>query len=240
MNKFSAVLLSLAFASSPLMANDLKPVIVGSSPTKVFTPSGFDSNDNSQVVIDGYLSDTCHKVGPTKIKVDKENKVIKIRHTAYHYQGSWCAQVAIPYFKALDLGVLDTGNYKVMVEKSEGKFVNSGALGIHESNTIGPDDYTYAPVSEVSLEKLENGKTNLVLRGNYTSTCMRLKEVRPIYSPGNVIEVLPIVDLSQGPTCKDAGIPFTAKVELRDTLEGRTLIHVRSLSGQAINQVFNF
>jgi hypothetical protein len=234
------VLLGLNLACQVTWADeDFKPVLVPKMPERVFTPHGFDSNDNVQVVLDDELASTCYKAGPIETVVDRTKKIIYVRNHNYLYTGCFCAEVTVPYFRAIDLGILGAGAYRVVAEGEDGKAEAKGVMKITLATTAAPDDYLYAPVTEITLRPARNGEPPLLsLRGTITKSCMRFKEVRPIYSEGNVIEVLPIMEMEG--RCEPVSSPFSKTIPLTNAPSGRTLVHVRLLNGQSVNQVYSF
>ena len=78
----SFVFLIITFPRS-VSADDFKPAIVVQLPENVFSPMGFDDNDNAQIVLYGNLPDTCHKAGSVRYRVDKQRKTIFIRNEVY-------------------------------------------------------------------------------------------------------------------------------------------------------------
>ncbi len=239
-NMMTAILLGMFATMGIASANDIGPALITKVTERVFTPHGFDDNDNVQVVLDGELQSTCYRAGPVEASVDKDTKTIRIHDHNYFYEGCWCAEVVTPYVRAVDIGILPHGNYSVVVENDEGRTLRKGAMNITLATTLAPDDFLYAPVSEASVSIPTDGSNpKLTLRGNFSNTCMTLKEIRPTYSPGNVIEVLPIADM-KSENCAEALVPFTVTVPLTNVPKGRTLVHVRSLNGQALNQVYTF
>lgn len=86
------VLCSVAMIPVKVMAQDFKPALVVQEPENVFTPMGFDDNDDVQIVLYGNLTDTCHKSGPVYTRVDRDRKTIYVRNTVYFYSGCWCAE----------------------------------------------------------------------------------------------------------------------------------------------------
>ena len=212
--------------------------LVSLHPDHVFTPTGFDSNDNSQVVIEGMFSSTCFKVGPVKWSVDLANHRIAISNTAYYYDGP-CLRVLVPYQKTIDLGRLLPGQYSLWFEKSGESFTQMGELNIKPNTSASPDEYMYAPVTEAIIS-LDNKTPILVLSGTVTNTCMKLQTVRLLRTKKDVVEVLPITAMTAGKNCKDIRSPFTVTRPLPPGLEGTTLVHIRSLNGKSINLVYDF
>ena len=241
MKFFTAVvfLSSLVFHTTANAQQDFRPVLVNQSPENVFIPQDFDNNDNSQVVIDGTFASTCYKTAPTEYVVNPDTKVITVRNRAYFYFSSWCAFMMVPYYQTVNLGILPEGRYEVKAEDEQGAAKPAGILPVFYSKTVGPDDYLYAPVNEaILMDKKPNAKRTVLLRGAFTSTCMTLKEVKVVYR-GNVVEILPVAQMAEG-SCLDKMVPFSKSVTIEQDLKGKNLLHVRSLSGQSINNVVNF
>lgn len=216
------------------------PKLMSFLPQKAFIPSGFDSNDQVQIVMAGFYPDTCYKSGPTMVKVDQKGKRILLRNGAYIYP-SICLDVIVPYTKIVDAGILSPGKYTIMVEDSRAKAMDGsprlapiGAIDIAESSNVGPDDYLYAPVTEAYLEK---DKPVMVLRGLTTSTCMKLKEIKVTPQKENTVVVIqPIVDMAQGQPCSQIAVPFEVRVNV-PTSDKPTLFHIRALNGHSLNVV---
>lgn len=237
----STLVLSVVLSQNNASAQDYRPKLVRQTPENVFIPQDFDNNDNSQVVVDGTFSSTCYKTAPVEYVVNHETKQVTVRNQAYFYSSSWCAFVTVPYFQTVNLGLLPEGKYEVKAEDERGASRPAGFLPVYYSKTIGPDDYLYAPVQEaLLLTKKTNSKRAVLLRGALTSSCMTLADVKVLYRPGNVIEILPMAQMSNAGGCRDQMIPFEKAVIIEHEPKGKALIHVRSLSGQAVNNVVNF
>ena len=230
--------LFLALIAMPAMAMALE--LINYAPSGVFTPVGFDSNDNSQVVLAGTFPNTCYKVSEPKVTVDKLNKRVYVQDRAVYHKGL-CLYMLVPYYKTVNLGVLEAGDYEIMLgdEADPTAAIKTAELGVSKATSSSPDDYLYAPVEEASL-KTENGVLRLTLKGTFTRSCYQVKEVKMsvIVSPHNMIIVQPIAE-EDGTTCKDENREFETTVEIANAPTGKTLLHIRSLNGQAINRVLN-
>lgn len=210
------------------------------APSEVFVPVGFDDNDNTQVVLDGIFPNTCYKVSEPSVEVDKTNKKIQIVDKALYHKGSVCLYMLVPYFKTVNLGVLPEAQYDVEIRDASGRFVKAASVNVAKATTSNPDDYLYAPVEEVVVDQ-SGAAPKLILRGNFTQSCLRVKEVKVSFhkDPNNVMVVQPIAE-EDGSVCKEVSKPFVERIELDEALSGKTLIHVRSLNGQALNRMINF
>lgn len=215
-----------------------QPRLISMAPKKAFIPGGFDNNDQVQVALAGFYPDTCYKSGPNDVQVDVAGKRVLIRNGVYLYKAI-CLDVVVPYTKIVDLGVLPTGKYAVLVEdrdlsRADGnaRFLPVGNIEINKSHNPGPDDYLYAPVTDAYLEK---DAPVLVLRGTLTSDCMKVKDVKIIPQPQKgVVVIQPIAEMNGSGECHDIAQPFEVKVNVPAT-GAPTLFHIRALNGRSIN-----
>jgi hypothetical protein len=229
-SKLAAV--SVLFSASMAFADNLIPSTVEvPAPVKiVFTPKGFDSNDNAEIVVHGAYPNSCYKMGPTTVSVNKETGVVDVNVRAYYTMNSMCLMVYIPFTQVIPVGVLKQGNYTVNVN---GKFEE--VLPVALASNEEQDAFIYATITSLSR------KSNNVfqLQGYLPSTCSTLEEVRVIEEPGNVLAVLPIVKMLPG--CDDKNVTpelhFTVDFAVKTSVKGQKLIHVRSLNGSSLNLV---
>lgn len=217
------------------------PELVKIPADDLFAPPGFDDNDNVQVVVHGQLINTCYKVAPPTVNVDRAHHLITVSAQAYVYPGCWCLQVLVPFTQTIDLGILPAGHYQVVEYNKAGTLIHQASLPVSVAITSNPDDALYAPVknAKVDLGAPGSAKT-LVLGGTFSSDCMELQEVKVLHRLPNIIEVLPIAAYKTGSECKPSPQPFEARVTLPETVPGDTLIYVRSLNGQALSIVEPF
>jgi hypothetical protein len=232
----------LCLAPKFTFANDYSeafaPALVDVSPDTVYTPLGFDDNDNVQIVLDGALPNTCYKIGPASARIDVKEHKVYVHQQAFYYPGAWCAEVRVPYVQTLNLGVLKSGAYEVYVE-SEGAAPRAAAvLPVAVATSNNPDDYLYAPVTDAHIERGDEFST-LVLNGVFGNSCMKFLEVKTNVRANGVIEVLPIIQMQTGVTCAEVTLDFNLNVTLKGVPHGRYLIHIRSLNGQSVNRVAN-
>lgn len=235
-------LLALIALAQPVQADDdfPQPVLTSIAPTHVFAPTGFDNNDNAQVVLAGDLPNTCFRVGSGISKIDAEKKQIFFKSQAYSYESSWCLFVLVPYSQVVDLGPLAAGSYELFAENRAGKPVSFGSIQVGAARNAGPDDHLYASVKEALVSpKTNQSEYTISLSGTLPADCMRMNRVEIIQKAANVIEVLPIAEIKPGSQCHTSPIPFSFKTKFKSNFAGRTLLHVRSLNGQSLNKVID-
>lgn len=235
-----AFLAVLGMLHVPALAHAQSPHGITSPVEKIFIPDGFDDNDNVEVVLQGSFPSTCYKVGKTSSVVNTDAKVIEITATSYKYDGeSRCNEVEVPFIQKVKLGVLEKGVYKIHVRDVPAA---AGVLPVASRHTEAPDDYHYAPVANVVVTKdLESSRQMVVLEGHFPflkKGCMVLTEVRTHLTPSNVLVVLPITEIREGEACNNVPTTrvFRIEKEIEAPLDQPTLVHVRVLNGDSLNQ----
>lgn len=220
-------------------------------PDAVYTPFGFDNNDNAQIVIEGIFSNSCHKSTKTLYQIDTVNKVITIQNRVIILEGVICLQVMVPYNRVIDLGILkNAGDYKIFFEEAEAsafsaslvrdsKYIRKqmATLSVVRATTDKQDDFLYAPFSSAMFS---SDSRSLRLRGMIQDRCMKIKTVKVIQAKPdhNVINVLPIVELKSDCGKDDIAEEILFDVHIRNNFKkGRYLFHVRTLSGQSLNEI---
>jgi hypothetical protein len=234
---FFAVVLSV-FVANQICADDFLPKEVDVPISKIYIPQGFDTNDRSQVVIEGSMPNTCYRLGQTSTKFDAEKNQLVIEQHAYFYAGIMCMTMTVPFNKPVDLGIMKAGSFDVTDGYSGVVF---GKLPVAITTSAGPDDYLYAMVDDASLG-FQGGVQAVVLRGNLPGSCWYLRETKVIEEGKDVITLLPIMDYTHEDTdgCTRENTPFVTSVKVPPTVKkGRYLIQVRSLNGQSVNKLFD-
>jgi len=207
------------------------PKLVTTGVSSVFVPLGFDDNDNVQVVIEGYFPNTCYKLGPSNIEVEDEK--VKITPLAYFYAGP-CLQMMVHYEKAVNLGLLKAGKYRVEISQT---VLEVPPLVVKEAdpNNATPDDFLYAPIKSASI--ISQNPPVLRLKGAFTNSCMKMEEVRVPPSYNRTVAVLPIATYKGQEGCAQVMMPFEQDVAISEKLAGRYLFHIRSLNGASVNLI---
>ncbi|MBC7384713.1 MAG: hypothetical protein H7301_00945 [Cryobacterium sp.] len=207
-------------------------------PERVFAPVGFDTNDNSEVVLYGHFPDSCYTAGLAKVEV--RGRDILVRNYALHWQSGTCLKALVPWTTTVNLGALASGNYTVRVQDSEGRMQRFTEINILPSLTRRADDFPYAYVNGAIVNRTKDG-VSLVMSGTFSLTCMEIAETR-LRETNGVLVVLPILRLRSDVPCGHpfAPIPFTRQMSIRENSGNAVLIHIRSMNGQSLNQVMDF
>jgi len=232
-----AVMAALAgFSATVALADGQDQPVVAVAAEHLFIPTGFDDNDTSEVVVAGILPNACYSSVKGELIVDQQNREITVTPKARIAPGP-CLQVVVPYSTVFEVGILPMGSYKVKVAGSD----IEKTLTVAESTSAGPDDELYASVDNAYVSDIPaQNRRVIVIEGVYTNTCMRWDRTELIHRSPDVVEVLPIVKMVDGPACAQVLMPFKGTaVDLPVLKEGRYLLHVRSMNGTSLNRVFS-
>jgi hypothetical protein len=217
------------------------PVLLPVLPDRVFAPRGFDDNDNSQITVTGNYPSTCFRAALPVVEVDHERRQVHIQNRVFYYSTALCQRMLVPYVQTIDLGILRAVNYRISFQRADGAWVPQSRITVAHSKNAGPDDFLYPLVTDARTEPVEGtSRKTLILDGMLPNGCMAMPEIKLVYRPDDVIEVLPITSMKTVGPCIQMLIPYQVRTELDPTWRGPTLIHVRSLNGQSLNKVVEF
>jgi hypothetical protein len=202
---------------------------------EIFVPLGFDDNDEIMVVVDGFLPSSCYRLTRPEVAIDEATHQITVSAVARYYDAP-CVQSLIPFSQEVPVGILPQGEFTV--KSAAGDVTRS--LMVKEATSAGPDDFLYAPVERVTIDKdPDTGGLAARIEGRFTNSCMQWQEAM-VSANDRTIVVQPIMSLTDGNECAPEQRRFNIAVPLpADIAEGRNLLHVRSLNGKAVNLVFN-
>lgn len=228
--------------SETVHGQNSNPVVVDAPVDTIFVPSGFDDNDNVEVVLHGTFPDGCYYVGDATAEVDEVNRRITVAATSLIYPEEYCMQSLKPFIQTVALGHLTEGSYEVVYAKNpEVKH----DLEVARRKTESPDDYLFATVEKAFIDvNRETGKQALKLQGHfpyYFVGCMVIREVRVIKDPVDVLVVQPIAEIVNTDVCasQPADHAFEYTVGLQEPFQGEGLLHVRTLNGTSVNHFIN-
>jgi len=226
--------LSLILTAKVALAAD--PTEIPAPIEKIFVPSGFDDNDNAEVVLQGTFHNTCYRVGHTGFSINEESKQIKVWATSYKYSGA-CAMVMTPFIQVVKFGMLKKGNYSIKLEENSAISRN---FSIKPRNSVSADDYLYAPVSTAAIiVNPEDDLQYLELAGRYPKMengCAKIIEIRTVRDDADIVVVQPIMEMFEGEACENHELDFKVSHKLTMPFYGKGLLHVRVLNGNAKNQ----
>lgn len=242
------LLASLYLVDQPLMSQPGIRKIVEAPVSEVFVPTGFDSNDTPQVIVEGEFRNGCYDLKGIQIKKkrlkskDYEKIWFELYVEAFETAEQDCdeklkAKRDVPYVDVANLEVLKAGVYEIW--QSQKKDSPATFLEISEAPKESQDDYTYAYVRSARLDTdaLDPTEFNLILNGEFPNPCYELDFARTKFvgKTKRVIEVLPVMEKVRN-DCDDKKIPFVRTVRVTRRLDlSDYLFHVRIRGGRGLN-----
>ncbi|MDD0854305.1 hypothetical protein HBN50_14425 [Halobacteriovorax sp. GB3] len=197
----------------------------------LFAPMGFNSNDNVEVVVSGFLPNLCYKdlrinpiVEGNRIKIDVKANDLSAPDVV-------CGEMIVPFLEEVQLGVLDQGWYDVEVN---GEINNE--IYIEEAIDDAIEDEVLANVEVVVKDEYSR---IIKLKGHNPSSCYEFEAFEVIDNGKDVYSVSPIMK-KVSEFCPMKMVPFELEFEVPNDLKSdRLLIHVKSMYGNNLNSLFN-
>lgn len=198
----------------------------------VYIPNGYDSNDHVQIMAEGWFNDDCRRLNETSVAIDFSSQVIHLKPTAAVLDV--ICHPAVKHFEAVvSLGRLPAGDY-LITQGDDHEAI--GRLVVQPAKTDSIDDFVYAKVLTVDFHSELMG-AGVFINAVLTTSCMELEDLN-VSIADNVIVLQPIVAVTKrGPECKRGEFPVRATTTIDYVKEGRYLLQVRSMNGQAINRI---
>ena len=222
-------LLITLIAASNLMAATLVPV------TSVFSPKGFDSNDDTEVIVAGYLPNLCYKSPKAEYEVDGNKINITIKARKNSNNNLMCPEAIVPFVESIHVGVMDKGHYEITVNGNS-IYEKKSEIYVAEATSDAIDEDIYANVEYVEKQL---GSRTVQLKGYNPSDCFVLDEINVVDNDKNVYSVLPKMK-QVSDFCPMKMVPFTIEMEVPSKLKAEeVLLHVRVMDGKSVNSVFN-
>lgn len=202
----------------------------------VFTPAGFDSNDNTEIVVTGYLPNLCYKAPKSSIAFENGKILVSVKANKSQLGMGFCADVIVPYIEYVNIGILEKGKYQIAINEKS-RWEKKSNLSIAEASSNSIDDVVYANVSEVVRE--DEGSRKVLLKGYNPSDCFELKEIAIVDNGIDTYSVLPKMKQVKA-FCPKKMIPFTYEFDVPSKLDAeKVLLHVRVMDGRSVNAFFN-
>jgi hypothetical protein len=231
--------------------------VFASAPTKVKLPiskilaveTGFDDNDAVDIAVYGMLPDTCHKIDRGTAKIDHRKRKITVSVTSIVRSGEACLEILTPFLEVIPVGTLKAGKYEI---RAAGDATKTASLEVKNHTSDNRDDYIYAPVDTVELERAPQGLTadthdSLQLKGTYPymlTGCMRVDDVKITTIRHEIMVVQPSVKTLEDKDCHPSEVGpynrFSVSVAIPESIGEQGLVHVRTLNGKALNKFVDF
>lgn len=194
----------------------------------VYVPKGFDSNDNSEVVVTGWYPTPCYEWSRAVVHKEQDSLNVNIKAFVKEGMDTVCIDMAVPYVESVKLGALREGRLVLTVDAIKSH------IEVTKASSSSNDDYLYGQVRRVSSE----GK-DLVLEIELPSTCIELDRIQAVSNGIDTCSILPIMKkvkdiCPRNPQTIKQRFPMPAECLKTE----KVLFHVRSLEGKAVNFLF--
>ena len=215
-----------------LHAEGARPLLVELKTLDIYAPKGFDSNDNVEVVVTGYLPNLCYQAPQAVANVNGKDITVKLT-AMLSATNVFCPMVIVPFHVSVSLGMLTSGEYQLKSANGEKK----ASLMIEEASTAAVDQFIYAQVTSVESDPTTQ---KITLNALNPSFCLEYKGLKLIPSADKkVLSVLPIMEKVKD-FCPLKMVPFSVDFELPPGLvKENLLLHVRSMEGKSVNAIYN-
>lgn len=225
--------LLLVTLSLPVFSDGIVDLAINSE--HVFVPHGFDANDTTEIVLSGWLPSPCYKRPSGTASVVDDQVYIDLKATKFQVGNSFCLMMAVPYTVSVPVGRLNAGAYKVHVNQATMAPKIAEVL-VDEPGSDSIDNFIYADVKHV--DAFEDSR-EVVLTGYNPSDCLELEDVKFVSNKKDVYAVLPIMKQVKE-ECEKVRVPFNYTKKIPSDLNAeKVLLHVRSMNGHSVNEVFD-
>lgn len=230
------ILASLAFLPVLTMAASTLTFETPVPVDHVYIPSGFDNNDNTEVVVTGFLPNLCYKAPKSSISVKNNLISVDVKAIKTKVDMSFCVNIVVPYMEIISIGSLDKGTYNIAVNANS-NWEKKSSIKISEASSNSIDDAIYANVDQI--ERGEAGSRKIFLKGYNPSDCFELKEIVIIDNGVDTFSILPKMKQVRA-ACPKKMMPFSYEMEVPQNLESeQVLLHVRVMDGRSVNILYN-
>jgi hypothetical protein len=236
MKHLASITFSAFLVFSSLNAFAKAPVEIEVPVEHVYAPVGFDTNDRTEIVVEGFLPNLCYQSPKTSVEVIGNE--IKIKLTSLYTEPSpyFCTQMIVPFTETVKIGLLNKGNYKLTVngrasEESANQLIVTEAM----SNAI--DSYSYAYVEYI--ERTQGNSRIVKLKGYNPSDCFELEKIDYISNGIDAYSILPKMKQVSS-FCPMKMVEFEYDFEVPNDLNRKkVLLHVRTMNGKSVNTIFS-
>ncbi len=225
---------SALLASSSLFAQ--ATTVVDAPLDHLFIPSGFDNNDNVEVVVTGKFPNPCYT--RNDISVDVKNDVIMIDVTARmeeDQENRRCEDLKVPFSETVRVGSLQAGDYKIIVNKGS-EYELRGAVDIAVSTSSSVDEHIYAQVDYIELGFTGGLSGDALLIGSSISPCLALDRVEYLSNKKDTFSVLPIMKKISN-NCPEARKRLQIPIKFNPSAlaNNKLMLFVRSVDGKSVH-----
>lgn len=234
------VLPALLTAGLCFNAYAILPDVVEAPIDHVFVPQGFDNNDFVEIVVTGAFPNPCYVRNKYDVKVKED--LIKIDVTSLSMDDpayTKCEPLKIPFSEVVNLGSLQGGKYKIIVNEG-GKYEQKDSIEIGSASSESVDENIYAMVDYVETGITGGLSGDAMLIAHSPSPCLIMDKVEYQTNSHDTLSVMPIMKRisSECPEKKER-IEIPIKFEPGKFKFEKILIFVRTIEGRSVHTIIS-
>lgn len=214
------------------------PEVVEAPIDHVFVPNGFDNNDHVELVVTGKFPNPCYTRNKYDVKV--KNDIIKIDITSLSMDDpayTKCEPLKIPFTEVVDVGSLQGGDYKVIINEG-GKYEQKETITIGTASSDSIDDNIYAMVDYIETGFTGGASGDAILVAQSPSPCLTLDRLEYLSNNKDALSVLPIMKkVSSDCPEKRERIEIPIKFDPSKFKFEQILLFVRTIEGRSVNTI---
>jgi hypothetical protein len=214
------------------------PEVVEAPVDHVFVPHGFDSNDHVEVVVTGKFPNPCYVRNKYEVKVKGDLINIDVNSLSMDDPAyTKCEPLKIPFTEVINVGSLQGGDYKIIVNEG-GKFEKKETILIGAASSQSIDENIYAKVDYVETGFTGGASGDAILIAQSPSPCLVLDRVDYLTNNKDTLSVLPIMKRVSS-TCpeKTERIEIPVKFSPSTFKSNQILLFVRTIEGRSVNSL---
>ena len=228
----NTLLATALILSSSVMAQS--PSVVEAPVDHLFVPSGFDNNDNVEVVVTGKFPNPCFSRNKVEVEVKDDTVIIDVTSLSKESE-SMCEDLKVPFSETVTIGNLQAGDYKIVVNQGTAYQLN-GKLDVAVSSSNSVDDHLYAKIDYVELGFTGGLSGDALLVGASVSPCLALDRVEYLSNNQDTLSILPIMK-KVGQDCPEklTKLSIPVKFDPKKIPSEKVLLFVRSIDGKSVH-----
>lgn len=216
------------------------PEVVEAPVDHVFVPNGFDNNDQVEVIVTGKFPNPCYTRNKYEVKV--KGNTIKIDVTSVSMNDPMytkCEPLKIPFTEVVNVGSLQGGDYKVIVNEG-GQYEQKDLISIAAASSESVDENIYAKVDYIETGFTGGASGDALLVAQSPSPCLTLDRVEYLSNSKDTLSVLPIMKrTSLDCPEKSQRIEIPVKFDPNKFKFERILLFVRTIEGRSVNTIIS-
>ena len=216
------------------------PEVVEAPVDHIFVPNGFDNNDHVELVVTGKFPNPCFSRNKYEVKVKED--IIKIDVTSISMDDpsyTKCEPLKIPFTEVVNVGSLQGGDYKVIVNEG-GQYEQRDTITVGVASSDSVDENIYAKVDYIETGFTGGASGDAMLVAQTPSPCLALDRVEYLSNSKDTLSVLPIMKRTSLDCPEKAErIEIPIKFDPSKFKFERILLFVRTIEGRSVNSIIS-